>query len=68
MSSPNAIKATINGKPVPDNSTFSTLFLLNVAVGEAYFRQGKRHRVLEKDWLLDAEGEVITIGLIIEEA
>lgn len=68
MSSATAIKGTINGKALAANAILSTSFLLNVAVGDAFFRDGKRHRVLAKDWLLGPDGEVENIGLVIEDA
>ncbi len=68
MSSATAIEATINGKALAANATLSTDFLLNVAVNDAFFRDGKRHQVVSKDWLLGPDGEVINIGLIIKDA
>lgn len=68
MSTAPKIKVTVNGQQLPGNTTFASEFLINVTAGDVYRMNGKRSRVLEKDWGLTPAGEVESVGLIIEPA
>ncbi len=68
MSTAPKIKVTVNGKQLPGNTTLASEFLTNVMAGDTYRMDGKRSRVLEKDWGLTPTGEVASVALIIEPA
>ena len=68
MSTASKIKVTVNGKQLPGNATLASEFLINVMAKDAYRMDGKRSRVLEKDWGLSPTGEVESVGLITEPA